>query len=127
MLKIDRDDVFRRFDELFEVVNGPAPKGERPAPDSEVLRVLCFMDLTAAEGLFLANLHGADEFYRYAEIRGGRFVLQSDYRRFELKDAKLRRENRTAWRRMFKEKTSPPKAEKVKKPRAPRKRKAVSQ
>ena len=121
MLRIDRDAAIRRFDELFDLVNGPDSVNERGAPASPVLEVLTFKTLNAAEASFLADRHGADELYHYAEIRGGKFQIRHEYKKYELKGAKLRREHRTAWSKWYKAETAPP--PKPKKPRAPRKRK----
>jgi hypothetical protein len=98
-LEIDQPAIRARFDELWELVNGESPEGGWPRPESKVLDVLTFMDLQAPEGLLMADRHGADEFYQYAEIRNGKYTLKAEYRQYKVKDAAKRKEMRQQWRR----------------------------
>ena len=98
-LEIDWPAIRARYDELWDLVNGEPPEGGWPRPESKVLDVLTFMDLQAAEGLLMADRHGADEFYQYAEISNSKYRLKPEYKQYRIKDTAKRKEMRTLWRR----------------------------
>lgn len=119
MLRIDRDAAIRRFDELWMLVNGDEPRDDSGRPINAVLDVAVFMDLNGPQASFIADMYGADALYSVMEIRQGKFKLRPEYKHYAVKGAE-RRQAAAAWKRWYKEQTSPPK---VKKPRAPRKKK----